>query len=129
MTAVPVISIIDDDASIRAGLNNLVRSLGYIAWTFASAEDFLTSTQLNDTWCVIADVRMPAMNGIQLQILLRDRGCRVPFIFITALPEEHSRRQALSDGAVCYLAKPFDESVLLSCLDTAVDHHLHGTIG
>ena len=122
----PVISIIDDDVSIRVGLDNLVRSLGYFVRTFASAEDFLRSSQLHDTWCVIADVRMPAMSGVQMQSHLREHGYGVPFIFITALPDEDNRRQALSDGALCFLTKPFDEEVLIGCLDLAIAQHGRG---
>ena len=123
LSAVPVISIIDDDASIRAGLNNLVRSLGYIVCTFASAEAFLQSVQLHNTWCVITDVRMPGLSGVQLQSHLRGQGYRMPFIFITALPEENIRRDALNDGATCFLTKPLDEDALISCLNTAVEQH------
>jgi FixJ family two-component response regulator len=121
LTAVPVISIIDDDASIRAGLDNLLRSLGYVVSTFASAEAFLESTQLHKTSCVIADVRMPAMSGVQMQSLLRNRGYQVPFIIITAVPDESTRRQALDDGALCFLTKPFDEDNLIDCLNRAVE--------
>lgn len=123
LTAVPEISIIDDDASIRAGLDNLVRSLGYVVSTFASAEAFLQSTQLHNTSCVIADVRMPAMSGVQMQSLLRNQGYQVPFIIITAAPDESTRRQALDDGALCFLTKPFDEENLINCLNRAVEHH------
>ena len=127
MSAIPVISIIDDDESIRAGLNNLVRSLGYAVYAFASAEAFLQSAQLHNTSCVIADVRMPEMSGVELQSHLRRQGNRVPFIFITAVPEESSRRQALREGAICFMTKPFDEGRLISCLDTAVEQHRSGT--
>jgi FixJ family two-component response regulator len=123
LTAAPVISIIDDDASIRAGLNNLVRSLGYIVCTFASAAAFLQSVQLQDTCCVITDVRMPAMSGVELQSHLRSQGYKVPFIFITAVPDEVMRRQALDDGAICFLTKPFDEDTLIECLNTALQQY------
>jgi FixJ family two-component response regulator len=116
----PVISIIDDDASVRAATNNLVRSHGYSAHTFSSAPDFLQSPHLNDTSCVIADVQMPAMSGVELLILLRTKGHRVPFIFITAFPDEELRARALKAGAVGFLPKPFDGPVLISCLDTAL---------
>jgi FixJ family two-component response regulator len=119
----PVISIIDDDASIPAGLNNLVRSLGYIVSTFASAAAFLQSAQLHKTCCVIADVRMPGISGVELQSHLRSQGYKVPFIFITAVPDEITRKQALNDGAMCFLTKPFDEETLIKCLNTAVDQH------
>ena len=120
MTTAPVISIIDDDASMRAGLNNLVKSLGYAACAFASAEAFLKSVHLRETWCVIADVRMPAMSGVELQSYLRRQGCGVPFIFVTAVLEESVRKHALDDGAICFLTKPFDEDVLIGCLDRAL---------
>jgi FixJ family two-component response regulator len=123
LNAVPVISIIDDDESIRVGLNNLVISLEYMPCTFSSAEAFLHSVQLHNSWCVIADVRMPAMTGVELQSHLRTQGYKVPFIFITAVPDESSRRQALSDGAICFLTKPFDEGALIACLNSAVQAH------
>jgi FixJ family two-component response regulator len=125
LTAVPVISIIDDDESIRAGLSNLVRSLGYIVYVFSSADAFLHSPQLLNSWCVIADVRMPDMSGVQLQTHLRSEGNRVPFIFITAVPEETTREQAVKDGAICFLTKPLEEDALIDCLNTAVERHVN----
>jgi FixJ family two-component response regulator len=116
----PVISIIDDDASVRTATNNLVRSHGYSAHTFASAEDFLQSARLHDTSCVIADVQMPIMTGVELLTLLRAQGHGVPFIFITAFPEESVRARALKAGAICFLAKPFDGPTLISCLNAAL---------
>jgi CheY-like chemotaxis protein len=89
-----VISIIDDDGSVRAAIHNLVRSVGYIVHTFASAEEFLRSPQLNATSCVIADVQMPTMSGVELQASLLAQGNRVPFIFITAFPAESARASA-----------------------------------
>jgi FixJ family two-component response regulator len=115
-----VISIIDDDASVRIATNNLVRSHGYRAHTFASAEDFLQSAHLNDTSCVIADVQMPVMSGVELLVHLRAQGHGVPFIFITAFPEESVRARALKAGAICFLAKPFDGPTLMNCLDAAL---------
>jgi FixJ family two-component response regulator len=115
-----MISIIDDDASVRAATHRLVRSLGYIAHTFASADDFLRSSQLNDTSCVIADVQMPGMSGIELQTFLQTQGHRLPIIFITAFPEENVRAQALEAGAACFLSKPFDARTLIECLDAAM---------
>lgn len=116
LVAIPVISVIDDDASVRAAIGNLLRSLEYDVNVFSSAEAFLQSQHLNDTWCVIADVRMPAMSGIELQSHLRAKGSRLPFVFITALLEEDTRTRALSDGALCFLTKPFDEKDLIDCL-------------
>jgi FixJ family two-component response regulator len=122
----PVISIIDDDASVRAATNNLVSSLGHIVHTFASAEEFLRSTHLNDTSCVIADVQMPVMSGVELLTLMRTQGNRVPFIFITAFPDEGVRARALKAGAICFLAKPFAGPTLIKCLDTALERHRGG---
>jgi len=128
VTTVPVISVIDDDASVRIAMNNLVRSLGYIVHVFASAEAFLQSVQLNNTWCVIADVRMPAMSGVELQSRLRIQGNHVPFVFITAVPEESVRARALEDGAICFLTKPFGEDTLIACLGKALASHIAGTV-
>jgi FixJ family two-component response regulator len=116
----PVISIVDDDASIRVATDNLLRSLGYTVHTFASAEEFLRSSHFNDTSCVIADVQMPAMSGVELQALLLAQGHLVPFIFITAFPEETIRNRAMKAGAICFLTKPFDRLSLIKCLDTAL---------
>jgi FixJ family two-component response regulator len=116
----PLISIVDDDASVRAATNNLVRSHGYCAHTFASAEEFLQSAHLNDTSCVITDVQMRAISGIELLLLLRIRGHRVPIIFITAFPTEELRARALKAGAVGFLAKPFDGEALINCLETTL---------
>jgi FixJ family two-component response regulator len=118
---VPVISIIDDDASVRIGANNLLRSHGYAVHTFASAEEFLRSGHRDSTSCVIADVQMPVMNGVELQSLLRAQGARVPFIFITAFPDKNVREQALKGGATCFLTKPFDGPTLIRYLDTALE--------
>ena len=124
MIPVPVISIIDDDASVRFATNNLVRSLGYIAHTFASAKEFLQSTDLSSTSCIIADVQMPVMTGVELQSLLRSRGSHVPIIFITAFPDERIRAQVLHAGATCFLTKPFDGTTLIKYLDTALEQSL-----
>ena len=120
MPQVPVISIVDDDASVRVATNRLVRSLGYIAHTFASAEEFLASSQANDTCCMIADVQMPGMSGIELQSHLLAQGRRLPIIFITAFPEESARTKALNAGAVCFLTKPFDGPTLVRHLDAVL---------
>jgi FixJ family two-component response regulator len=115
-----VISIIDDDASVRAASDNLLRSLGYAVYTFDSAEEFLRSAHLNVTSCVIADVQMPGMSGVDLQAQLLIQGYRVPFIFMTAFPEETVRARALKAGAICFLTKPFDRLALSRCLDAAL---------
>jgi FixJ family two-component response regulator len=115
-----VISIIDDDQSMRESTKGLVQSLGYEATAFSSAEEFLQSEHVDDTSCLITDVKMPGLSGIDLQRWLVERGVRVPTIFITAFPEEDTRRQALTAGAVGYLGKPFSEESLVKCLDTAL---------
>ena len=120
MSNPPVISIIDDDGSVRAATRNLVRSLGYIVHTFASAEDFLRSPHLNDTSCVITDVRMPAMSGLDLQAHLLAMGQTFPFIFVTAFSVESDRDRALKAGATCFLSKPFDCDHLLDHVEKAV---------
>jgi len=116
-----VISIIDDDASVRAATNRLVRSLGYVGLPFASADEFLQSSQARGSWCVIADVQMPGMSGVELQSLLRTQGCDVPIIFITAFPDENVRARALNGGAVCFLTKPFDGPTLIKFLEGALE--------
>jgi FixJ family two-component response regulator len=120
---VPIISIIDDDPSVRVAANRLVRSLGYVAHTFASAKDFLQSPNGDDTWCVIADVQMPGMSGVELQSLLNAQGRYVPMIFITAFPEESIRTRVLEGGAIGFLSKPFDSQVLIECIDCALKKH------
>jgi len=120
LTTAPTIAIIDDDESIRTGLLFLVISLGYNAYTFGSAADFLKSEQLHDASCVISDVRMPVMSGIQLQAHLRSTGYKIPFIFVTAIPEESIRRQAFDDGAIGFLSKPVDDQALIACLDKVI---------
>ena len=120
MSKIPVISIIDDDESVRVATNRLVRSLGYVGHTFASADEFLRSPRLNDTACVIADVQMPGMSGVELQGVLKSRGNHTPMILITAFPDDSVRKRALSAGAVCFLNKPFDGAALIGCLQTAL---------
>ena len=122
-----MISVIDDDASYRIATDSLLRAHGYTVYTFASAAEFLCSPQVDETYCVIADVQMPAMSGIELQTLLRKQGRSVPFIFITAFPEEAVRVRALSDGAICFLAKPFDSAALIRCVEAALGTHRDST--
>ncbi len=118
---VPVVAIIDDDHSMRAATTCLIRSLGYVTHTFASAEQFLKSDYVDETSCVIADVQMPHVSGIELQSRLRARGIDTPIIFITAYPDEKIRARALDAGAVCFLDKPFDGDMLIRCLDMALE--------
>ncbi len=119
-----VISIIDDDASVREATQRLLRSLGYIARAFASADEFLRSSQVSDNSCLITDVKMPGMSGVELQRHLQIRGCHVPIIFITSFSEESIRTQALNAGAVCFLTKPFDIRTLIKHLDEALKRRL-----
>jgi FixJ family two-component response regulator len=116
----PLVAIVDDDGSVRATTDSLVRSLGYLVHTFASAEEFLQSSHLDDFACVMADVQMPGMSGVQLQDHLQARGHKVPFIFFTAFPDEKTRAQALAAGAICYLTKPFGGDSLIQCLQAAL---------
>lgn len=120
MSPVPMITIIDDDESVRVATESLVRSLGFGARSFASAEEFLHSSDLDRTACVITDVQMPGMSGVELQKYLRARGHRTPLIFITAFPEERVRRQVNAAGTFGFLAKPFEGSAMIECIDRAL---------
>jgi FixJ family two-component response regulator len=119
-----LIAVVDDDASIRAATDSLLRSRGYAVLAFESAEDFLRSAELNGTSCVITDVRMPVMGGIELQSILRAQGCTIPFIFITAFPERVVRAQAMNGGATCFLTKPFDAPTLIKYVEIALGSRL-----
>jgi FixJ family two-component response regulator len=116
----PLLAIIDDDKSVLVATDSLLRSLGYIVQTFASAEEFLRSERLDDFSCIVSDIQMPAMSGVQLQDYLRSQGYRVPFIFVTAFPDEKIRARALAGGAICYLTKPFDSNRLVQSLQAAL---------
>ena len=115
-----VISVLDDDPYVRAAINNLLESRGYMVHTFASAEEFLKSTVSADTSCVIADVQMPLMTGIDLLTQMRAQGSATPFICITAFPDDSVRARALKAGAICFLGKPFAPTDLMQCLDRAL---------
>ena len=120
MPEIPVISVIDDDESMRVATKRLVRSLGLACHTFACAEELLQSSCLNDTSCVIADVQLPGMSGVELQELLIARGYRTPVSLITAFPDEKVRTRALRAGATCFLSKPCDVPALIECLESAL---------
>jgi FixJ family two-component response regulator len=122
-----VISVIDDDASVRAATNNLLSSHGYVVHTFASANDFLQSARLADSSCIVADIQMPVMSGLDLLTHMRIQGNDAPFIFITAFPEESLRARALRAGAVGFLAKPFSGPVLIECIETALNRRRGGS--
>jgi FixJ family two-component response regulator len=123
LSTASVISVIDDDASVRAATNNLLSSHGYLVHVFGSAEEFLQSANLNDLSCVVADVQMAAMSGLDLLTHVRTQGYNAPFIFITAFPDESVRARALKAGAICFLAKPFAGPVLINCVETALNRH------
>jgi FixJ family two-component response regulator len=114
------VCIIDDDESVRTATTCFVRSLGHVARTFASAEEFLSSPYVDEAVCLIVDVNMPRMGGLELQSRLRDKGLSTPIILITAYPEERARARALGAGAIGYLDKPFDSEALIRCLDIAL---------
>ena len=115
-----MISIIDDDLLVRESTADLISSLGHEALIFGSAEQFLASGCLKDTACIITDLHMPGLNGLDLQSRLLAEGHRTPIIFITAYPKEAARSRALTAGAVAFLSKPFEESALISSLETAL---------
>jgi len=117
----PVISIVDDDESVREATKSLVRSLGYDALAFCSAEEFLGSAHVTATACLITDVQMPGLSGAELQDLLIADGHRMPVIFVTAFPDDLLRRRVLKAGAIGYLNKPFSEEHLIEHLNTAMD--------
>jgi FixJ family two-component response regulator len=116
-----VIAIVDDDESVREALTGLVRSLGYSATAFPSADSVLRSRRLRGIACLIADVQMPGMTGLELHRRLVASGKPIPTILITAYPDERVRAQALNAGVCCYLTKPFDESELLACIHSALE--------
>jgi FixJ family two-component response regulator len=120
MSNPPLISVVDDDESVRESLSGLIRSVGFGVMVFASAEEFLSSNRLLDTDCLILDVRMPGMNGLELQRRLATSHMSIPVIFITAHGDEEARVRALNGGAVEYLLKPFSEEALLRAIDAAL---------
>ena len=120
MPKMPVIAIVDDDELFRRATTSFVRSLGYGTASFDLAEAFLKSEHVSDADCLITDVQMPGMTGIELQDRLIAQGRYLPVIFITAFPEMRARAQALASGAIGFLAKPFDDRNLISCLNEAL---------
>jgi len=119
------ISIVDDDAWARRGLGDLIQSLGYETRLFASAEQFVESGSIEDTSCLITDLWMPGLSGLQLQSRLRNEGHHIPLIVMTAYPTESHRAQAFAGGATCFLSKPLDEESLVACLDHALKQTTH----
>src|SRR5580704_2203429 len=120
VAAPALISIVDDDESVRDALWGFLRSVGFSVNVFASAEEFLNSDQLGKADCLILDVRMPGMSGIELQRQLVSDDCKIPVIFITAYEDEGMRTQALFAGAGAFLIKPFSEEALLDAIHAAL---------
>lgn len=122
MANVPLISVVDDDESVRESLDGLIRSVGFAVRVFPSAEEFLNSNHLCDTDCLLLDVRMPGMSGIELHRHLVANHCEIPVVFITAHGSEQGvRSQALQDGAVDYLIKPLSEDAILNAVQAALN--------
>lgn len=116
-----MVAIVDDDDLIRSSLQGLLKAVGLKAQAFPSAEDFLESGQQHHTACLIADIRMPGLSGLELQAKLNAENCRIPIIFITAHGDERLRMQALRAGAVEFLAKPFNDEVLIQSVRAALE--------
>jgi FixJ family two-component response regulator len=119
-TKTKLVAIVDDDDSMRSALQGLLKAVGLPAQAFASAEEFLQSGQQRQTACLIADIRMPGMSGLELQAKLNAEHCRIPTIFITAHGDEKMRMQALRAGAVEFMAKPFNDEALLDSVRAAM---------
>jgi FixJ family two-component response regulator len=117
-----LIAIVDDDELMRSALQGMLKSVGLPSLAFSSAEEFLKSGQYQQTACLIADIRMPGMSGLELQAKLNAERCRIPTIFITAHGDTKMRMQALRAGAVEFLAKPFDDEVLLESVRAALEN-------
>jgi len=116
-----LIAVVDDDPSVRSATVDLLASVGFACEAFEAAEDYLQSDAAKRTACLILDVRMPGLNGLELQRLLADQGRAVPIIFITSYPDERVRGRAIRNGAICYLSKPYSEEELLDCIRLALD--------
>jgi len=115
-----LVSVVEDDRSFRESMCRLMRSLGYTVETFSSATEFLASQRVAETGCLIADIHMPAMTGLELNRRLIDMGHTIPTILVTAFPNDIDRARALNDGVVCYLRKPVDEAHLTQCVCAAL---------
>lgn len=118
-----LISIVDDDESVRISIASLVRSLGAIARTFSSASSFLCSDAAAESACIVTDVEMPDIDGIDMQCILRQRGNSTPVIFVTATANESQRSAAMSNGAICFLEKPVDARAIEDALALALKLH------
>jgi FixJ family two-component response regulator len=121
----PLITCVDDDQAVCEAIVGFLEVVGFTAKAFSSAEEFLQSDRLHDTSCVITDMQLGGMSGLQLQSRLAESGCRIPVILITAFPDERVRAQALKAGAVCFLSKPVATADLLSCIHRALGPRSH----
>ena len=121
MPKTSLVSVVEDDRYFRDSMRRLMRSLGYNVEAFPSAANFLASPRLIETTCLVADVHMPAMTGVELYKHLIEAGYTIPTILVTAYPDDVERARALNDGVVCYLRKPVDEQYLIRCLRAALE--------
>ena len=117
----PIVAIVDDDEAVGNAIEVLMRSMGLLARAFSSGEEFLRSPELNRTGCLVVDFDMPKMNGLDLHSKLSRFGKKIPTVLITAYPSDDIRARALDAGVICYLPKPFNESDLLNCIQSALD--------
>lgn len=116
----PIVFVVDDDESVRRALSRLMRSVGFEVRLFASAEDFLSQDCQNIPGCLILDVRMPKMNGLELQAKLNAIGSHIPIVFITAHEDISAQEQAMKSGAVAFIQKPFDDQILLDAVNSGL---------
>jgi len=116
----PLISVVADAETMSEAIKGLIKSLGYTVEAFASAEEFLNSRKVRRTACLVTDVQMPGMTGLELHRHLVGSGNKIPTILITAYPDDNARERALGDGVACYLSKPFDENDLLACIRSSL---------
>ena len=120
MTGTALIAVVDDDEAIRTGLSSLLRSVGYAVALFESAEDFLASLSRAVPHCLVTDIQMPGVSGLDLQVRLKAGWPAIPVLVMTAFPEPAVRERAMTAGAVCFLSKPFDAAELLDCVARAL---------
>ena len=116
-----LIAIVDDDESARSAIHGVLKSAGFQPRSFVSAEEFLESGQQREAACLITDIRMPGISGLELQARLAEQDCRIPIIFITSYGDTITRSQAMRAGAIGFLGKPFDDEVLLESVRAALD--------
>ena len=123
MSETPLIVCVEDDAGVREAITGFIAALGFAAEGFSSAEEFLQSGRLDDASCLIIDVKLTGMSGLELQTRLVAMGCNTPIVIITAFPDEKVHAQAMSSGAVCFLTKPITKDDLVECIDQALNRH------